>query len=753
MRKKETVLLTSPENFDKFFETGLVAAESVFEELIKNELLNRSFSVDVLNRIAVREKDECGTYHNADFLFSANGERLFVFELTLGGGLSFHRDVLDVGKKFDTFALFGGVGLEINYWENDLIEFAKSVLKALDSSKKGTFWTEEITKALQAFTYVFSFLKEVGYRKEVYVRVLYPFKEGLKGLFSVKENAEKEIEELYRLLKEKYAQLKQDVSPYEQESEYWGGKLLNLCGSPYEITVPEDRHIDTVREKVKQITTNAQTGKVYFLLHPAGSGKTAGVLKRFTEKIEKDTPVMLVLFAPRRKIVENKRTQIENLFGEKVEIIKDDKEFSFSSKELKGYVVVSREKGRLNNIKSRFLTALEKNDNKFFAIFTTTQAATNTVFGRNTVKNLYDMVRAFLKKYKNGEVIVAIDEIMGSEGGFFVVKDVADYLRDFRDNVVIFAMDANLLCGVVLDRLGEKILNTLTKERSVIPECLMRLKGEDILSTLNSSSDSMEKFLGWPVEVYGMPSFPTKEKVRLYFDYAFLDGFKKGDQEQQGRLIVDRLEKIGVKTYCYVQNKSLANLIKKFLEEKGYKVSLHTAMTSTGVPIEEADYVVSTSTMARGVDVPFNKALIVVPLFNIENQLAEAYQATSRIRQGEEVEDKEIYFLTIWNKKIVKAEFNSVNSWIYTMEKKKLAKKNEAYILMKAYKILSFLKKEMEAFISPKEGEVYYVPIPKIRPHVTNGTALSKITELMEVGRRINKNLTDRSFMFVIKSR
>ncbi len=356
------------------------------------------------------------------------------------------------------------------------------------------------------------------------------------------------------------------------------------------------------------------------------------------------------------------------------------------------------------------------------------------------------MVRAFLIKYENGEIIVAVDEILGTDGGFLAVKDIAEYLIDYKNQTVIFAMDANLLCGKVLEKITEKFLKMKEIKETIIPECLIKITGDEILKSLNQSIPTLKEFFNWEVDAYSIPSFPTKEKVKLIFDYAII-----GKKEKKEDKILEKLEELGLKTYCYIQDKLTADKLREKLKEKGYRVVLHTALIREGNNIKEADYTISTSSMSRGVDVPYSKALILIPLFGLETQSAETYQASSRIRDKEENTDKTLHYYLLWKEDEAEEELKKSNTENWNSEK--IRKKARTYALVRAYKILSYEKKKMKAFIRPERGETYYIPTPKIRPHLTGGSTLSKVIELMELSRRvINPEFPDKVFHFDIKS-
>ena len=168
------------ESFLKFYALGQTAAEFVIEE----DSLKGDFFV---NRILDAESETAGCYKNADVLLYGNGE-LLVYELTLGGGAAFHS--LLVGQKVEDlpFQVVKGVSPDVNYGEKDCFAFLSDFLSFSETLECSLFYTEEIVKILQAYSYALSFLVE---RKEpvkrLTVRVVYPHREGVKQVFTVED--------------------------------------------------------------------------------------------------------------------------------------------------------------------------------------------------------------------------------------------------------------------------------------------------------------------------------------------------------------------------------------------------------------------------------------------------------------------------------------------------------------------------------------------------------------------------------------
>ena len=694
---------------EKMFEVGKLCAESVLRE---EGIEGRPCTV---NRILAAESPEAGHYRNADLLlYSPEKKELFIFELTLGGASSLH-DALVSGKFQEVSDLSpAGVGLDVNYFQEDFLSFVDEFTG--QDFESTVYLTEEVIKALQSYSYALSFLSEREEEVEaVTVRILYPHREGIRQRFLFKKDKEK-VEELLERTSALYRRLKETARRKPYRVLYWKSKMRELAERVYRI--PPERRIDRARETVRRAVFSAKEGEVKLLLHPPGTGKTTAVMEFF---LSLDVPALMFLFTPRRFIVEDKRKRLEG----RAFVIDDSKDYE-SSRSVAGALKKERQHGRLKLVSRRFRKALRESEK--VAVITTTQALVEVSERFSTVRRVRDMAAGFLQRYPEGKIVVAVDELLGDEGSIPALREIIGALKEplpFTGEVplkrsYVFGLDANL----VNPESAEKLFEKLRKGNGSTPSFLMKVRGESSFSEEREVKSAGE-FFGVRTTAGSFPSFPTKEKVSVktvFFGWT-------GKKQLLKKLKEIALEKKG--TYVYVQDKPTAIGLREVLSEEGFSAALITStMREEDGELKGKDFIISTSSASRGVDVPVDRAVIVLPSFGIEGQIAEVLQAVFRIREGRETKDKEIILVApYYNHR--EAEKQVARELLGREEQK--AEWLTAREMAVAYKIAKLSLSVIELVVSPSPEREYYVPVPKIRKRKGRGMEISTGLTLLEV--------------------
>jgi len=157
-----------------------------------------------------------------------------------------------------------------------------------------------------------------------------------------------------------------------------------------------------------------------------------------------------------------------------------------------------------------------------------------------------------------------------------------------------------------------------------------------------------------------------------------------------------------------VQNKQLLNVLameiaRRKMLGKEEPADVITLTSTLGVYDKERvvndRIVLCTSAAGRGIDIPYTDAVVVIPTFDIENQLMELYQICCRLRgEVEPYEIKRVHLV------VARAKYNANHDSGNVMD--------EIRELKKAYSLITISSKMLEAFIAPKRGKKYTVPIP-----------------------------------------
>jgi len=616
-------------------------------------------SVDevVVNRILYSEVGEPLNFANADFISyfeTEKGEKLTaILEITTIGATESLRKLYH-GQVDDALVGKGrGIRPSVNYLQKDLIEFAGELSSFLSGVDPVAVLREEVeaVKFAQVLGNALSHALTELATPYYFIGIVSPLFEFPNGLFTFdlkrKEEARevlKSLEFLREVDEERIAESLKRLRSYYRRKKALGVVFLppeDELKEALEEEVFEEEvgRIEEVREDVKRLVEKSNNGEINFYLHPAGAGKTTQIINLALSEAEKKA-VLFIYFAPRKKVIEDKREEVEEKAkGKGLSIISFGVKRRYSARRsYGGRGEIDKQVGNLKSILGKFYSYyLPESDRlaDITAIFSTTQSLSRTSFGKTSV-HIKNMVSLFVEKAKKeGKeplVICTIDEITGSEGGIPALKDLAEDLKSFSSITRIFVLDANLLCGKVLEEyIGWA--DSFLSQSSHAPEFLSRIKEEEYSSSLEGK---LGKLWGWEACSYSKPGFPAK---KLVIKGVTLPLKKGGSSEERNRERIESFLKlllsVGEKTFFYLQNKTLVEKLGLELEKKGKTVALIDSRKVIG-DVRKADYILSTSSASRGIDIPVDRAVVVIPSFSPEVQLGELYQAVSRIRRGKE---------------------------------------------------------------------------------------------------------------------
>jgi len=706
----------SREFLEKFTLTGEVSFE-LYYQFIKSSLYSRlghltpiAIEEKVLAKLTEGELPEPLFWSNADFIAWLRGERgeklaLFLELTTVKTTSSFHHFFLGNPDEALKKAYKNGIRLPVNYLNLSLTGFAREVVAALKGVNPFAVLANEIEaiKFVQVLGYALSYsLYSPSPLKDSYcfLGVVSPLYENPSGLFRF-DGSPEELEELLESLKAYYGRKKSlnyfFNSPKELLKEVTTTKTYSK----------ELGSIEKVRNKVKEIVFSSKRGEAVFLLHPAGAGKTTQALNLAEELRKTGKEVLFIYFAPRKAIVEEKIQEFKKIGGE---VLSSQREVK-GGRSFGGYGGVGYATGRLAAAYTEFILRKEANlPMPLLGLFSTLQAIARTPFS-TTVKHIEKLVKEWLELYPKGEVIGVIDEITGSEGGFPALFDLAQALKD--KNARLFILDANLLCSKVLKAYLNWIENFSGgngQKKVPAPELLVKINEGELISSL-SDRFTFNKLNGFNCVAESYPAF-IGESLTLCKEAYFLGSQRKEVIEGATEVLLELLLKEGRKTFLYAQDKKILESLFNLLKERGKSVALITSATPA-CEIKNSDYVLATSAASRGIDVPVDKAILVIPSFSPEVQLAELYQAVSRIRKGGKEGAKKVKLIWIGREESETEIFRA------------------ARILNKAEELL------LSYALKPKELQRRFVALPPVEEHRGDGgsilSTLREINELTEV--------------------
>lgn len=738
--------------YSKMRKVGFLAGESYIKDML---FYKKEFNPTFLGRIFELEKAD-RTWENADILF-VDKETLYIFELTLLGGKRFHDTFINANenKTNDIDLSPFGINIEVGYEKNDLLQITEKILNPIEKQKNFLiFSVSEYAKLLQALEYSFSFLYETDLKiKNVFIAVIYPFIEGLKFKAKVPQ-VEKSVFKNYfeRIIKIR-DKLKPDAKDLQRRLfESTVNNYIEQINNK-KIYLEPKYPISKIRQDVENIVFEENSyGQFIALCHCAGAGKTTAIMKKFLTNTKKEK-ILFFYFSPRRAITEDKKKELiealeRNFYkGLKIEPLKiitlsnEDVEKQYKNKGLPYKSIKQHQKtksGFLREILRKIQRELIKQKNvDGIAIFTTMQAITTSNYS-NTISHIINIIEGW-KNYNAGnyKVFIVLDEILADNTGLFKIKQIAQALKKFQENIRIYILDANLSNGKILQNILNKVEEYSKDGIDYLPASIYELEGKDLLE--KSYTFEIEN---WQLKAYGKPSFVGKG-LNIRFLLNFFE-----NEKSLIEAIAQILKKEKEKIFVYIQNKDLAKEIKDYLNNQGKKATLKTAYIDDkeeNKTYQDYDTVIATSSISRGIDVPFKKAYGFFYEFNSEQEVAEFYQAVSRLRgltdeKGNNIDEKLDRDITVFLFRILppKATKN-ISDFIELeiIEKSRLdflRKVKTAQLLGLRELILSTL----ESYINPNKDKKYFISIPEIKQPYFSGKNISFFKEMFIIAGYLN---------------
>ncbi len=740
-----------PKDFFKIIRLGKKSFNSIIESLELN------LNPDFIGRVFLPESEE-RSWYNADLLF-VQDKTLYVFELTMLGGKRIH-DAFVSPKTVEEINLSPyGLNVDVGSETGDLISVAEQILSFLNEEKFLIFSVTEYEKVVQALEYVFRFLGETDKEIErVFVATVYPFFEGIKSFFSISPNTSKE----------KFIELADKIASLRDSFKKKVSKSLSLIYADEleerlkkerteKIKIRPKKTIKEIRNEVRKIvfsTKEKGTGNIIALCQPAGAGKTTSLIEYSFSRINEGKKVLFLYFTPRRKIIQDKQLEIEfaikknkyrgvELLGDKkflitssVKVEEKKKNRKSKTKKSSGFSYTKEEgKGILKTIKDEIVSLtyphveaseqLSTYDGIY--VLATMQTLTQVEgigYNPSTINNLKQIIETFKSSFHNDdkEILLVIDEILADSSGLTRLREILTFFSEYKDLMNIFVLDANLSNGYIFQQILNKAEYYKAQKILYIPPAVYKVKGEELLKREYSF-----KYHGWDFLAYGSPGFIGKS-LNLHFDIQI---FKEEDEIV--KTIVETLRKEKEKVFLYIQDKSLGLEIQRALsdERKVYMFNATYSDTEDTKEIKNADVVIGTSSISRGIDVPFRKVYAFIYEFNVEQQVAELYQAISRNRgiknkKGENVDhlierDVHVLLYRTVNQNLLDQIEDRIEDFGYSLFTKESL--ITIYKYLKHHQLIglkNLIISMIEGYVNPDKNKEYLFPVPEIRPALYN---------------------------------
>jgi len=695
-----------------------------------------------------QKEESLPTWKNADVIFRIDNT-LYLFELTLYGGSVHFQKFLDVmknsKKEFDYVIGFDGINIDVGIDTDDIYEVADNILKGIgyfkekDENAIFLFSVKEIGKLSQALFYLFDYLYEKDVDIDyVYLGVIYSFKDGLLSRFRVSKKDKKEIDKYrnaFKELRDKFRpDAKGEVSVIKDIISLGFEEIIEKINNSEPIEITPIYSIQEIRDDVKKnVEKNKDNyGNVIVLCHSAGAGKTTAIINEFLENVnKKDEAHLFFYFSPRTAITNDKTKTLQKMNLNNVYII--DRELitkempqdnSYNDKFHNLGVVVDEnyiDYGWMTKASNILNDKMVEGKYEHFAIFLNMQTLMYGVLSPNTIKSLKDSIINFIEnseeKGKKPKVTIVMDEIIASDNGIFNFKYMLEQLKHVKDKVKIYILDANIANGYFFEKILKRVDDAEKMGYDYIPSSIYRIKGSELSK---ENEEYSFKYRDWEILSYTKAGFIGRSlKVKL--DLKFF----KNDSE-----IIKHIVEITLKEkqqiLIYVQNKTIANEIKVQLEIKGKKVAIRTAIQSL-LDLEEIkkfDVVIGTSSISRGIDVPFKKIYGFFYEGSSEKEIAEFYQVISRLRgikdeNGENIDhfyDREAVILLY--RSVYKGDIHNLTNLREEISLIMVGMEEEIYKQIKLVQLKSLANltiSTLEAYINPNQDKEYYLSFPEIR--------------------------------------
>jgi galactitol-specific phosphotransferase system IIB component len=347
----------------------------------------------------------------------------------------------------------------------------------------------------------------------------------------------------------------------------------------------------------------------------------------------------------------------------------------------------------------------------------------------------------FSKYVKNGIIhrlvsdykcVFVLDEITGSPNGIFTIKDFVNITEIHPENITFFGLDASLHSFGVLKKTFEEF-NT----QGFIPPTFIIEKFEP---NGKFNINSVE------CQVYSKHSYPAKEvdiiENFVEVDLQDVDNVAENLANKVSTILEKEPNKEDRKIAIYIQDRLLVEKLYEKLKPH-YKVKISTSNIKSSVKnLDEADIVIATSSLSRGITLKtFKKIMVVVNHFNSsEENIVEILQFVARARgmEGEENLKKEIYMTYLLPENLIERNKEKLESkmkdWLSIYWEENFKKENnlnllekisektketlkEVIINMEIYNFLKntltfadLIKRCFESYWSPKEKIVAVLP-------------------------------------------
>ena len=733
-------------NFQNLKEIGNIASTVYIKEMLFKE---KTFN-PIFPKPLFEVEESITSWKNADILFIQD-KTLYIFELTLLGGAHIH-EILSLPKINNQGIIelslgFDGLNIYVGYEKEDLIFSADKLLSGIKTKEPIILTVKEYGKLAQLMFYLFDFLHNTDYKiNEVYLSIIYPFKEGLNAKFKI-SNIDKDIFKEYANRFKKVRELLKPNRLSIRKNRFLIGteKIINKLNSEKIILSPKYA-INEVRKDVEKIVNEHSNnfGEVIALCHSAGAGKTTSILKDVVNLAQKEN-VLFFYFSPRRAITKDKYEDFKKQNKEKnlnaYVIYNDDIADEKNSYKYKKHkrIVYSSDQKQKKGIINKFYNKIKFKINNYnhIAIFSSLQAlmqANKNKYQKiDTIKHLKNIIYEFrYKKKDNYKVIIVLDEILADNTGLFKIKEILQALKEFKDKTKIYLLDANLLNGYILEKLLYKIEEMKKQNIDYLPSSIYEIKGKELIKEFYEFY-----FEDWKFKTYTKPSFIGKN-LSLNFRLEFFNSEKDLIES-----FIEILKNEKEQYFVYIQDKDLAKEIEEKLKTFGKKVALRTAYHENldTKEISKYDVVIGTSSISRGIDVPFKKIYGFFYEFSSEQEIAEFYQALSRMRGMEDENGKNIdkfiereatvlLFRTIPKNSLENEDFS-------TLSKEKIYKKIKTLQLLG---LKNLIVSSLEAYINPKENKTYFIAFPEIKEPKEPKNEIQDIKQLMEIAKLLNES-------------
>ena len=663
--------------YQLYTDLGRLVAKVHFERL-------KTTKVKEISKLAFNEGEyPIGDFRNADFyaIFEEEGREKAVFaELTKEGDLlSMDAEGKSIYNRSEiSLSITQAVSFE-EYFAF-IFEKAKELYGQLPVRAYG-----ELKKILQVLVYSADYLLKSAKSIDLSAVVLYPIKDAFYTEFKGASFKDKELLSEAKEFLKKLRRL-----PFKTEVKF----------DTFERTYTPLYPIEEVREEVKRFVRRAsKRGNAVVLLHAPASGKTTATLE-FVNELSQSGEVFFCYFTTRIAVAQKVADRLKEL-GFEV-LFSEERRYKKSKSRYAKYLFLEKS-GNLSLLKSKMVKLGEIPPKLAFS--TTFHSLVKTKFG-NTVRHLISMIKLFLRRYPEGEIVIGIDEITGADRSFSAYRDLLKALRSesLERKVRLIVFDASLYSGEIFKKEFELKLSID--------------KGVPAHLTYSACIENTEAVIeGIPHRFAFKPGYPARRLKVIHRELFVEDGKRKNKDvkwwvaEELVSLLTSVSADGGIG--LYVQDLELLKICQLLLRKKGIETVAVHSLNKPKVENVKGKVFLFTSALSRGVDLPVEHFFVVVPSFNVETNLAELLQVFYRLRDGKndgKVERKITVLYPVFEKKA------------------------EEFTRLKNRALKRLIGELLEAYIEPKKGKRYPIPIPSVKEsrYVSNLLSYAEILRQLE---------------------